>query len=489
MALRISAKRVAATLKASNASASFNGSVKRNASQATAAVSNLPEGVRDDVSKETPLPNPDPTSDSATAALVNEQAPFMVKTYTRPPLMFTRGQGLYLWDKDNRKYLDFTAGIAVNALGHCDPEIAKLIAHQSTQLMHTSNLYHNPWTGSLSKLLVEKTIESGAMHNAESVFICNSGSEANEAAIKFSRKSGKVADPSGAKHEVVSFYNSFHGRTMGSLSATPNPKYQKPFSPMLPGFKYGTYNDIEGINELVTEKTCGVIVEPVQGEGGVIVATDEFLTALAKRCREVGAVLIYDEIQCGLGRTGSFWAHSSLPESAHPDIITTAKALGNGFPIGATIVSGPVSKNIVVGDHGTTFGGNPLGSRLAHYIVSRLSDPQLQADVLVKGDIFRKHFRNMQAKYPELITEVRGKGLILGLQLTQDPTPIVTAARERGLLIITAGQNTLRFVPSLTISKEEIAKGISILEEAIDSVAAGTEPAGKQVTGQVDSPN
>ena len=355
--------------------------------------------------------------------------------------------------------------------------------------MHTSNLYHNPWTGSLSKLLIEKTIQSGAMHNAESVFICNSGSEANEAAIKFARKSGKVVDPSGAKHEVVSFYNSFHGRTMGSLSATPNPKYQKPFSPMLPGFKYGTYNDIAAINELVTDKTCGVIVEPVQGEGGVIVATPEFLAALAKRCREVGAVLIYDEIQCGLGRTGTFWAHSSLPESAHPDIITTAKALGNGFPIGATIVSGPVSKNIVVGDHGTTFGGNPLGSRLAHYIVSRLSDPELQADVIVKGDIFRKHFQDMQAKYPELITEVRGKGLILGLQLTQDPTPIVTAARERGLLIITAGQNTLRFVPSLTISKEEIAQGISILEEAIDFVAAGKEPAGKQVTGEVDSPN
>lgn len=355
--------------------------------------------------------------------------------------------------------------------------------------MHTSNLYHNPWTGSLSKLLIEKTVQSGAMHNAESVFVCNSGSEANEAAIKFARKSGKVLDPSGTKHEVVSFYNSFHGRTMGSLSATPNPKYQKPFSPMLPGFKYGTYNNIEGINDLVTEKTCGVIVEPVQGEGGVIVATDEFLIALSKRCREVGAVLIYDEIQCGLSRTGTFWAHSSLPETAHPDIITTAKALGNGFPIGATIVSGDVSEKIVIGDHGTTFGGNALGSRLAHYIVSRLSDPKLQADVLVKGDIFRNHFKNLQAKYPELITEVRGKGLILGVQLTQDPTPIVTAARERGLLIITAGNSTLRFVPSLTISEAEIAEGIAILEEAIDYVAAGKEPVGKQAHGEIDSPN
>jgi acetylornithine aminotransferase len=328
------------------------------------------------------------------------------------------------------------------------------------------------------------------MHDAESVFVCNSGTEANEAAIKFARKSGKLLDPSGEKHEIVSFYNSFHGRTMGSLSATPNPKYQTPFSPMLPGFRYGEYNDVAAIKDLVTENTCGVIVEPVQGEGGVIVATEEFLVALAKRCKEVGAVLIYDEIQCGLGRTGTFWAHSSLPQSAHPDIITTAKALGNGFPIGATIVNGSVSEKIVVGDHGTTFGGNPLGSRLAHYIVSRLSDPQLQADVLVKSDIFIQHFKKLQNEFPHLVREIRGKGLLLGLQLTNDPAPIVTAARERGLLVITAGTNTLRFVPSLTITEGEIEEGIKILEEAMRVVTTpGQGPAGEQIHGEVDSPN
>ena len=328
------------------------------------------------------------------------------------------------------------------------------------------------------------------MHNAKAVFICNSGSEANEAALKFARKSGKVLDPSGAKHEVVSFQNSFHGRTMGSLSATPNPKYQKPFAPMLPGFRYGTYNDVEAVKDLVTESTCGVIVEPIQGEGGVIVATNEFLVALAKRCREVGAVLIYDEIQCGLSRTGTFWAHANLPKEAHPDIITTAKALGNGFPIGATIVSDTVSEKIVVGDHGTTFGGNPLACRLAHYIVSRLSDSALQADVLVKNEIFMKHFNDLRSKYPGLVKEVRGRGLILGLQLSLDPTPIVTAARERGLLIITAGTNTLRFVPSLTITEAEIEDGFAILDEALSLVAApGAEPQGMQVNGVVDSPN
>lgn len=305
------------------------------------------------------------------------------------------------------------------------------------------------------------------MHEASSVFICNSGSEANEAAIKFARKVGKVVDPSGEKVELVSFQGAFHGRTMGSLSATPNPKYQKPFSPMVPGFKTGTYNDVASINSLVTEKTCGVLVEPIQGEGGVQVATEEFLVALAKRCREVGAVLIHDEIQCGLSRTGTFWAHGNLPKEAHPDVLTTAKALGNGFPIGAVLVTKDVSEKIKIGDHGTTFGGNPLACRLAHYIVSRLSEAQLKEDVLAKSDIFRQRFTKLQAQYPELVKEVRGRGLLLGLQLSEDPSAVVKAARERGLLIITAGTNTLRFVPSLTVTEEEIKHGLDILELAI----------------------
>lgn len=389
--------------------------------------------------------------------------------------MFQQGEGCYLWDVENRQYLDFTAGIAVNALGHCDPEMSRLIAQQAQTLVHTSNLYHNPWTGSLSKLIVEKTRESGAMADAAKAFICNSGSEANEAAIKFARKYGKEMDPSGEKIELVSFHKSFHGRTMGSLSATPNPKYQKPFGPMVPGFKYGTYNDIEAINELVTEKTCGVLIEPIQGEGGVNVATDEFLLALRRRCTEVNALLMYDEIQCGLGRTGKLWAHSSAPEEAHPDVLTTAKALGNGFPIGATIVTNNVSSKIVTGDHGTTFGGNPLGCRLAHYIVGKLSDPALQQNVLASEKIFRRHFDQLQQQFPDVIQEVRGKGLILGLQLSQDPTPVVTAARERGLLIITCGTNTLRFVPPLIITEAEINQGMNILADAMRAVFKSPE--------------
>ncbi|KAK2596729.1 acetylornithine aminotransferase [Conoideocrella luteorostrata] len=443
-----------------------SGAVSRRAFASTSPVSSLAEGVKQTINRDAALTNPDPGADSPSAAVVNEHAPYMVATYARPPPVFVQGEGSWLWDVENRKYLDFTAGIAVTSLGHSDPEFTRLLAQQAKTLIHASNLYYNPWTGALSKLLVEKTVSSGGMHDASAVFVCNSGSEANEAAIKFARKTGKVLDPSGYKYEIVSFDNAFHGRTMGSLSATHNPKYQKPFSPMVPGFKQGVYNDIVGIDKLVTEKTCGVIVEPIQGEGGVMTASKEFLVALAKRCREVGSVLIYDEIQCGMGRTGSLWAHGGLPREAHPDVITSAKALGNGFPIGAVILNKHVSEKIKVGDHGTTFGGNPLACRLAHYLVSRLSEPQLHEDVLQKSEIFKQGFQKLREKFPGLVKETRGRGLILGLQLTEDPSPIVKAARERGLLVITAGTNTLRFVPSLLVSEEEIGLGLGILEQA-----------------------
>ncbi|PLB47783.1 acetylornithine and succinylornithine aminotransferase [Aspergillus steynii IBT 23096] len=414
-------------------------------------------------------------------AFIQDRAPYMVPTYVRPAPMMVKGQGCYLWDMENRRYLDLTAGIAVNSLGHCDPEISKIIAEQAETLVHASNLYHNAWTGALSKLLINTTRESGAMRDASQVFISNSGTEANEAAIKFARKVGRSLDPSGAKHEVVSFHNSFHGRTMGALSATPNPKYQTPFSPMLPGFKYGNYNDVEQLQSLITDKTCGVIVEPIQGEGGVNVATPEFLVALRKRCDEVGAVLVFDEIQCGLSRTGTFWAHAhpslapASGEAAHPDILTSAKALGNGIPIGATIVSGKtVAEHIKAGDHGTTFGGNPLVCRVAHHIVERLGSSELQNSVEVKSAQLVSGLEALQKKFPGVISQIRGRGLILGVQLSSDYTAkaseLITAARERSMLIITAGDGCLRFVPPLTITEDQIKTSLKILEQAFDVV-------------------
>ncbi|KAI9824585.1 MAG: acetylornithine aminotransferase [Thelocarpon impressellum] len=426
--------------------------------------------MKREISREASLPNPDPSPDSQTAALVHDQQEYLVRTYVRPPPMFVKGDGCYLWDIENRRYLDFTAGIAVNALGHCDAEFSELMYRQARTLVHTSNLYHNPWTGSLSKLLVHETRKAGAMADASRVFVSNSGSEANEAALKFARKVGKTLVPDGGKHEIVSFHRSFHGRTFGSLSATPNAKYQAPFAPMLPGFIYGTYNDVEALDSLITEKTCGVIVEPIQGEGGVHVATPEFLLALRERCDAVGAVLIHDEIQCGLSRTGRLWAHQAGASSSHPDILTTAKALGNGYPIGATMVSSAVADAIVTGDHGTTFGGNPLACRLAHHVVSRLASPVLQAAVRDKEGLFREHFARLRLRHPDLIKEVRGTGLLLGVQLSRDPTELIAAARERGLLLITCGTNTLRFVPPLVVSEAEIDEGMGILGEAMDAV-------------------
>lgn len=307
--------------------------------------------------REASLPTPDPPAGSQTARLTEKQLRYMVPTYVRPPPMFAKGQGCYLYDVENREYLDFTAGIAVNALGHCDPGMSDILATQSSTLVHTSNLYHNPWTGLLSARLVSKTLESGAMRDASRAFICNSGSEANEAAIKFARKHARYRFPDRKnKHGIVSFNGAFHGRTMGALSATPNPKYQKPFAPMIPGFRVGQYNCAAScLENLITPgDTAAVLVEPIQGEGGVNVGTPEFLRSLRKRCDDTGAVLIYDEIQCGLGRTGSLWAHAgdTAEVAPHPDIMTTAKALGNGFPIGATITSEYVSNSIIEGDHG-----------------------------------------------------------------------------------------------------------------------------------------
>ncbi|KAF1808745.1 acetylornithine and succinylornithine aminotransferase, partial [Eremomyces bilateralis CBS 781.70] len=466
MASRVVSRSIRSSMRAHSSQLSHH--VHRNyASAAGVSQSSLSQQEKEAIQREASLPNSDPAPDSQTARVVNEQLPYMVPTYARPPPMFHKAEGCYLWDIENRRYLDFTAGIAVNGLGHCDPGLAKIISEQSQMLMHTSNLYHNPWTGLVSKTLVEKTLEAGGMHTASKAFICNSGSEANEAALKFARKVGKSLDPDGTKHkhEILSFTNSFHGRTMGSLSATPNPKYQRPFAPMLPGFHYATYNDPAAL-DLITPSTAGVIIEPIQGEGGVWIADPAFLRALRAKCTAVGAVLIYDEIQSGLGRTGNLWAHADLPIEAHPDIVTTAKALGNGFPVGATIVNDFVAGKIVIGDHGTTFGGNPLACRVAHYCVTRLADAGLQREVVRKGEVFREQFEGLKAAFPEVVKEIRGKGLILGLQLDRDPTPIVKAARERGLLVITAGTNTLRFVPPLVISDEEIKEGMAILADA-----------------------
>ncbi|KAK5270531.1 acetylornithine aminotransferase [Exophiala xenobiotica] len=450
-------------------------SARRYAASAAAVPTSsiIPAPDQAQVRREASLPNPDPSADSPTAAFLNQSAPFMVPTYVRPPPMMVQGEGCMLYDNENREYLDFTAGIAVNSLGHADPEISRIIAHQAQQLIHASNLYHNPWTPTLSKLLVEETKKQSPGSPLTQVFISNSGSEANEAAIKFARKVTYAKNPDTKQRDIVSFHGSFHGRTYGSLSATPNQKYQPPFGPMLPGFRYGTYNDVAAVKDLVNENTAGVIVEPIQGEGGINMATPEFLQALRKRCDEVGAVLIFDEIQCGLSRTGDLWAYTA--SGVHPDILTSAKALGNGIPIGATLVSGDtVAPFIKTGDHGTTFGGNPFACRVAHHVFGRLAKSQLQEEVRIKSTLFFSAYETMKEKFPGVVSEVRGRGLIVGYQLSDSAkgkaNEIITAARERGLLVITAGDGVIRIVPPLVISQEEINRGLAILDEAMTVV-------------------
>lgn len=416
-------------------------------------------------------PVPDAGEDTHTGNYINTiSKPYTVTTYSRPNLVLTHGKGSYLYDLESRKYVDFTAGIAVTCLGHSNEEITQLIQDQAGTLMHCSNLYYNLPAGELSSKLVANTIDSGGMKDAQRVFLCNSGTEANEAALKFARKYGKTF--SDEKFEIITFENSFHGRTMGALSVTPNPKYQKPFSPLIPGVHVASTTDISSVEKVISDKTCAVIIEPIQGEGGVTPIEEEFMIKLRELCTANNALLIFDEIQCGLGRSGKLWAHSHYSPEAHPDILTTAKALGNGFPIGATIITDKVESALSVGDHGTTYGGNPLGARIGSFILDKISDDAFLAEVGEKSERFIKGLTKIANNHPDHVEQVKGKGLLLGLQFKEhvDTGAIVQKARENGLLVITAGMNVVRIVPALNIPNDVIEEGIDVLGKVVDEL-------------------
>ncbi|GAC77236.1 acetylornithine aminotransferase [Moesziomyces antarcticus T-34] len=445
-------------------------------------------------------PDGDASRGSKIADTLDRFSHSVLATYSRPQLIFTRGNGLDLYaaadpntnqGHNERKYLDFSSGIAVNSLGHADPKIAEIAAEQSAKLVHASNLYHNEWSGELADRMVNLTHQHGGLGFAKGskptspdtaglkVFLANSGTEANEAALKFARKAAKSHPTKGGAHKtgLVSFKNAFHGRTMGALAMTPNPKYQAPFAPLIGDVRTGTYNDVAGIESLVDETTAGVIVEPVQGEGGIFPASIEFLTALRKRCDEVGAMLIYDEIQCGLFRAGTLWCHSEYPTSAHPDMVTMAKPLANGFPIGAVLMRDSVAQLIAVGDHGTTFGGGPLTSRIAHHVLGRLASKELGDSMKESSHALLGRLRELVAMFPDVLLDdaaagkpsPRGKGLIVGVS-TRDPAhagKVVQLARQRGLLILTAGTDTIRILPSLTVTREQVDKAVDIIESCL----------------------
>ncbi|KAL6298755.1 acetylornithine and succinylornithine aminotransferase [Sparassis latifolia] len=426
-------------------------------------------------------------------ALLARSEAYILPVYARPPFVLARGKGAYVWDTQDRKYLDFSAGIAVNALGHADEELAKVMAAEAAKLMHTSNVYHHQWAGKLAELLVTLTQregglgwERGSAHpssgssSGAKVFFANSGTEANEGALKCARKVGKLRwaattgkswdDPACDKYEFVCFRSAFHGRSMGALSVTPNAKYQDPFAPLIPGVKVGRLNVADDLEELISDKTCAVIVEPVQGEGGIHAADVEWLRLLRKKCDEAGAVLIYDEIQCGLYRTGTLWAHSSMPVGAHPDVVTMAKPLANGYPIGAVLMRDSVAEPMTIGAHGTTFGGSPLACALGYHVLSRMSEPEFVANIAETSSYLRGRLSLLPKWFPDiLLPEVRGRGLIFGLGFKDpsDPAKLVGMARQRGVLLLTAGRDAVRLVPSLNIAKAEVDLAMEVVESCL----------------------
>lgn len=387
----------------------------------------------------------------------NEQN-YILQTYVRPDFVLVRGDGVTLYDEQGKSYQDWVAGIAVNSLGYNDEGVANAMTQQlNTGVLHVSNLYHTEPHAQLAKQLVEKSF-------ADRVYFCNSGAEANEGAMKFARR---YAYNSGAteKTEIVTFTRAFHGRTMGALSVTPKDKYQAPFKPLMAGVTVAEYNNVESAKAAINSNTAAVIVEPIQGEGGIYPASDEFLQALRQLCDEYQAMLIFDEIQCGLGRTGDLWAHEA--SGITPDIMTLAKPLANGLPIGAILVTQRIADAIKPGDHGSTFAGGPLVTNVASHVVERISQPEFLAHVSEVGQYLIERLEEINSPH---VVDVRGRGLIAGIELDIEAAPIINAGFEHGLLLVNAGANTVRFVPPLIIQKSDVDELIEKLTTILGEI-------------------
>ena len=390
-------------------------------------------------------------------AIIAAEQEVIVPTYVRAPMVLTHGQGAHLFDSEGNGYLDFMSGIAVVALGHADPEWAEAVSQQAAKLAHVSNLFHTAPHVELAQRLVENSF-------ADRVFFCNSGSEANETALKFARKYAR-RNGSGDKTGIVAFSGGFHGRTMGALSATARSKYQQPFAPLVPGVTFADFNELDSAEEVIGDDTCAVIVEPLQGEGGVHPAEPDFLDGLRALCDHHDALLVFDEVQCGLGRTGRLWAHERY--GVPPDVMTLAKPLAGGLPIGATLVTEAVAQEIQPGDHGSTFAAGPLVCRAAQVVFDRVSHPEFLAAVRENGDYLLSRLAGLDS--PK-VAKIRGRGLLLGVELDRPVKPLLAAARERRLLVINAGENVLRLCPPLIVSEEEIDTAVEIIAECLDEL-------------------
>ncbi|TYO94442.1 acetylornithine transaminase [Desulfallas thermosapovorans] len=378
---------------------------------------------------------------------------YVMHTYGRIGLAPVRGRGALLWDAEGREYLDFVAGIAVNSLGHCHPAVVQAVQEQVARLLHVSNLYYIENQARLAEILVQNSC-------ADRVFFCNSGAEANEGAIKLARKWAKKQHGP-QRYEIITAENSFHGRTLAAITATGQPKYQKGYEPLPEGFKYVPFNDLEALSRAIGPHTCAIMLEPVQGESGVRPATREYLSGVRELCDKHGLLLIFDEVQCGLGRTGKFLAYQHY--DVEPDIFTLAKALGGGFPTGAMLAREEVANAFGPGDHAATFGGNPLACAAGLAAMwTTLNDGVLENCNRV-GAYFKEKLHDLAGQY-DLIKEVRGLGLMLGMELTVPGGDIVNRCRERGLLINCANNTVLRFVPPLIITPEDVDRAVEILD-------------------------
>ena len=380
-----------------------------------------------------------------------------IGTYSRFPAAMVKGRGCRLWDDDGREYLDFLAGIAVCSLGHCHPAVTRAVCEQAQELMHVSNLFHTKPQIRLAELLLANTF-------ADKVFMANSGAEANEAAIKLAR-----IHSGAGRYEIISLSGSFHGRTLATVAATGQPKFHQGFEPLPEGFVHARFGDPAEVEQLINEKTCAILCEPVQGESGVRPLDREYLQAIRAMCDEWGLLLIFDEVQTGMGRTGSLFAYEQL--DVVPDIMTAAKALGNGLPIGAMLTTDEIASSLGVGTHASTFGGNPVAAAAAVAVLETMLAPGFFDGVGERSRYFIARLEELATKFPDLATGVRGRGMLIGLVLTengrQHGVEIVGRLFERGVLINFAGMRVLRFIPPLTVEQEEIDQLIEQLEQVL----------------------
>ena len=386
--------------------------------------------------------------------IVDEGEAYVMHTYGRFPIALEQGEGVYLYDEAGKKYLDMYAGIAVNALGYNHPALTKVLTEQVQKMMHVSNYYYTKQQVGAAKLLVENSIFS-------KVFFCNSGAEANEAALKLAKKYGKSKNEN--KTQIIAMKKSFHGRTHGALAVTGQEKYQKSFMPLIPNVSYAEYNNIDSVKELMSENTCAVILEVIQGEGGIIPASKEFLQEVEVLCKANDALLIVDEVQTGIGRTGTLFAFEQF--GIQPDIISMAKGLGGGVPIGAMACTAKADV-FVPGDHASTFGGNPLVTAAAQVVLTELICNDLLGHVKEVGAYLTEELLKLKDEF-KCIKDVRGIGLMQGIELTIPALEVEKKCMEYGMLIVGAGEKVLRFVPPLIITKEQIDEGITILKKAL----------------------